>query len=205
MKADKVLKLLKISRVTLCNYAKTGKIKATKLPSGHYDYDIDSVYELIGKRNKTKRVNVLYCRVSTLKQKKDLENQKKTLEEFCAKNGLTISNVYEDIGSGINFDRKGLSELIFKVINHEVSKVIITYKDRLSRISFDLFKNLFEEFNCEIVVLNEIDDAKIIEKEIFKEIVDMIHCFSMRLYSSRRKEKLKLVEKQLKLDEEDDK
>ena len=205
MKADKVLKLLKISRVTLCNYAKTGKIKATKLPSGHYDYDIDSVYELIGKRNKTKRVNVLYCRVSTPKQKKDLENQKKTLEEFCAKNGLTISNVYEDIGSGINFDRKGLSELISKVINHEVSKVIITYKDRLSRISFDLFKNLFEEFNCEIVVLNEIDDAKIIEKEIFKEIVDMIHCFSMRLYSSRRKEKLKLVEKQLKLDEEDDK
>lgn len=205
MKADKVLKLLKISRVTLCNYAKTGKIKATKLPSGHYDYDIDSVYELIGKRNKTKRVNVLYCRVSTPKQKKDLENQKKTLEEFCAKNGLTISNVYEDIGSGINFDRKGLSELIFKVINHEVSKVIITYKDRLSRISFDLFKNLFEEFNCEIVILNEIDDAKIIEKEIFKEIVDMIHCFSMRLYSSRRKEKLKLVEKQLKLDEEDDK
>lgn len=205
MKADKVLKLLKISRVTLCNYAKTGKIKATKLPSGHYDYDIDSVYELIGKRNKTKRVNVLYCRVSTSKQKKDLENQKKTLEEFCAKNGLTISNVYEDIGSGINFDRKGLSELIFKVINHEVSKVIITYKDRLSRISFDLFKNLFEEFNCEIVVLNEIDDAKIIEKEIFKEIVDMIHCFSMKLYSSRRKEKLKLVEKQLKLDEEDDK
>lgn len=205
MKADKVLKLLKISRVTLCNYTKTGKIKATKLPSGHYDYDIDSVYELIGKRNKTKRVNVLYCRVSTPKQKKDLENQKKTLEEFCAKNGLTISNIYEDIGSGINFDRKGLSELILKVINHEVSKVIITYKDRLSRMSFDLFKNLFEEFNCEIIVLNEIDDPKIIEKEIFKEIVDMIHCFSMKLYSSRRKEKLKLVEKQLKLDEEDDK
>lgn len=204
MKADKVLKLLKISRGTLFNYAKTGKIKATKLPSGHYDYDIDSVYELIGKRNKTKRVNVLYCRVSTPKQKKDLENQKKTLEEFCAKNGLTISNIYEDIGSGINFDRKGLSELILKVINHEVSKVIITYKDRLSRLSFDLFKNLFEEFNCEIVVLNEIDNPKIMEKEIFKEIVDMIHCFSMRLYSSRRKEKLKLVEKQLKLDEEAD-
>lgn len=204
MKADKVLKLLKISRGTLFNYAKTGKIKATKLPSGHYDYDIDSVYELIGKRNKTKRVNVLYCRVSTPKQKKDLENQKKTLEEFCAKNGLTISNIYEDIGSGINFDRKGLSELILKVINHEVSKVIITYKDRLSRLSFDLFKNLFEEFNCEIVVLNEIDNPKIMEKEIFKEIVDMIHCFSMRLYSSRRKEKLKLVEKQLKLDEEVD-
>lgn len=186
------------------NYAKTGKIKATKLPSGHYDYDIDSVYGLIGKRNKIKRVNVLYCRVSTPKQKKDLENQKKTLEEFCAKNGLTISNIYEDIGSGINFERKGLSELILKVINHEVSKVIITYKDRLSRIAFGLFKNLFEEFNCEIVVLNEIDDPKTMEKEIFKEIVDMIHCFSMRLCSSRRKEKLKLVEKQLKLDEEAD-
>lgn len=65
-----------------------------------------------------------------------------------------------------------------------------------------MFKNLFAEFDCEIVVLNEIDDEKLIEKEIFKEIVDLIHCFSMKMYSQRRKEKLKLIEKDLKLEDE---
>ena len=74
-------------------------------------------------------------------------------------NGIKISDVYSDIGSGINFDRKEFQRLIDDVINHKVSKIYVTYKDRLSRISFDMFKNMFENFNCEIVVLNEVDDA----------------------------------------------
>ena len=66
------------------------------------------------------------------------------------------------------------------------------------KILVDVFKNLFSKFNCEIIVLNEIDDEKLIEKEIFTEIVNLIHCFSMKMYFSRRKEKLKLIEKELK-------
>ena len=83
--------------------------------------------------------------------------------------GIKISDVYLDIGSGINYDRKEFQRLVDDVVNHRVSKIYITYKDRLSRISFDMFKNMFENFNCEIVVLNEVDDAQTVEKEIFNE------------------------------------
>ena len=120
-------------------------------------------------------------------------------------NGIKISDVYLDIGSGINYDRKEFQRLVDDVVNHRVSKIYITYKDRLSRISFDMFKNMFENFNCEIVVLNEVDDAQTVEKEIFNEIISLIHCFAMRVYSSRRKKKLKNVEEDLKIeiDQED--
>lgn len=120
-------------------------------------------------------------------------------------NGIKISDVYIDIGSGINYDRKEFQRLVDDVVNHKVSKIYITYKDRLSRISFDMFKNMFENFNCEIVVLNEVDDAQTVEKEIFNEIISLIHCFATRVYSSRRKKKLKNVEEDLKIeiDQED--
>ena len=78
----------------------------------------------------------------------------------------------------------------------------VTYKDRLTRLSFDMFKRLFSKYGTEIVVLNEIDNPKEIEKEIFEEIITLLHSFSMKMYSSRRKEKLNLIEKDLKLESE---
>ena len=83
--------------------------------------------------------------------------------------------------------------------------MFVTYKDRLSRISFDMFKNLFKNFNCEIVVMNDADDSKMVEKEIFSEIISLVHCFAMKMYSSRRKAKMKNIEEDLKLEDEIDK
>lgn len=202
MKAKRVLKLLKITRPTLSKYVKIGRIKASVLPNGFYDYDEESVYKSLNK--KLSRKSVLYCRVSTNKQKKDLENQEKTLKDFCTNNGVIISDIYRDIGSGINFDRKEFQRLLKDIISHKVNRVYITYKDRLSRISYPLFENLFDEFNCKIIPLIEIDNEKLIEKEIINEIVSLIHSFSMKLYSNRRKEKLKLIEKDLKLELKND-
>lgn len=202
MKSAKVLKLLNITRPTLCRYVKNGTLKYTELPNGFYDYDDESVYKLLNKD--IERKCVIYSRVSTQKQKTDLENQKKILREFCSVNGIEISDEYSDIGSGINFERKEFQRLVNDVVNHKISKVYITYKDRLSRISFDMFKNLFQNFNCEIVVLNDVDDSKQIEKEIFNEIISLIHCFAMKVYSSRRQKKLKNIEENLKIEIEDE-
>jgi predicted site-specific integrase-resolvase len=199
MKAKEVLKILRISRQTLCNYHKKGLIGAVTLPNKKFSYDEEDVFKLINKS--VSRSNVLYCRVSTNKQKKDLENQEELLKTFCIKNGVVVNDSYKDVGSGINFDRKEFQRLVNDVINYKISKVFITYKDRLSRISFDLFKDLFESFNTQIIVLNEVNDEKLVEKEIFNEIISLIHCFSMKVYSNRRKEKLKLVEKDLSLED----
>jgi putative resolvase len=201
MKSNKVLKLLRVTRPTLCRYVKNGLIKVNRLPSGLYDYDEESVYKFLNKD--VERKCVIYCRVSTSKQKKDLENQRKNVESYCLKNGIKISDVYSDIGSGINFDRKEFQRLVNDIVNHRISKVFITYKDRLSRISFDMFRDLFAEFNCEIVVLNDVEDSKTVEKEIFNEIISLIHCFAMGVYSSRRQKKLKCVEEDLKIEDEE--
>ena len=201
MKSNKVLKLLNITRPTLSRYVKEKIVKYKVQPNGFYDYDEESVYKILNKS--IERKNVIYTRVSTQKQRPDLEDQKKIVEKYCIKNGIKISDVYSDIGSGINFDRKEFQRLLDDVVNHKISKIYITYKDRLSRVSFDMFKNLFSNFNCEIVVLNDIEDAQTIEKEIFNEIISLIHCFAMKVYSSRRKKKLKCVEADLKIEDDE--
>lgn len=198
MKAKEVLKLLNITRVTLHNYVKNGIIKTDSKVNGFYNYNEDSVYSIINKN--IKRKTVIYSRVSTSKQKVDLENQINVLKECLNKNNIPIDDIYTDIGSGINLERKEFQRLLNDVTDRKIKVVYITYKDRLSRLSFDLIKNLFKKFNCEIKVLNEIENKQLIEKEIFNEIINLIHCFSMKMYSSRRKEKLNLIEKDLNLE-----
>ena len=189
MKSSEVMKILRITRPTLSKYVKEGHIKVTQLPSGHYFYDRNSVMQFMGK--KTERETVIYARVSTRAQKKDLENQIALLQKFCINKGYNLHATYKDIASGLNFaNRIELLKLVDKIINGEVERVIITYKDRLSRIGFEFFKILFEKFACEIEVVSEVGSVKLDSEEIFEEIVHLLHCYSMKLYSSRRKKNI---------------
>lgn len=186
MKANEVMKLLQISRSTLLRWRKDGILKATKLPSGQYDWDANSVFKILNKGEV--RGVYLYARVSTPKQKQDLENQIENLQSFAMKNGYQVKGLYKDIASGISFEkRKEFFELLDLVISGKVSKIIIIYKDRLSRVGFDLFKYLFSKYHTEIIVMSELTDKKTDQQEIFEEIISLLHAFSMRMYSSRRK------------------
>lgn len=184
MKANEVLKLLRISRPTLSKYVKENIIKVKKLPNGYYDYDEESVYTLLNKD--IPRKNVIYARVSTKKQKKSLENQIAIIKSYCFQNGIIINEVYQDIASGMKLNRKELMNLIKEIINHKIKMVILSHKDRLSRIGFDLFKDLFKEFGTEIIVINELESVST-EQEIFQEIISLLHCYAMSMYSKRRK------------------
>ena len=119
------------------------------------------------------------------------------MANFCNKNGVKVNKTYKDVASGMNFDRKQFKILLNEILDFKVGKLYITYKDRLSRISFDMFKRLFSEFGCEVIVINDTDE-KTDETEIFEEIISMLHCFSMRMYSRRRKRKLELIKEDLK-------
>lgn len=192
MKSGEVLSLLQISRQTLARYVKQGILKVTELPNGRYDYDEESVYKIFNKG--VARKTYIYARVSTSKQKKDLENQIQMLKQFCFSNGYTINGVYSDIASGISFEkRKDFFKLLDDVIAGKVERIIITYKDRLSRVGFDLFYYLFQKYHCEIVVMSEVGSAKLDSEEIFEEIISMLHCYSMKLYTKRRIQKIKEV------------
>ena len=92
--------------------------------------------------------------------------------DYCNKNGIKVSKSYKDIASGMNFDRKQFRQLLDEILNFKVSRLYVTYKDRLSRISFDMFKRLFGEFGCEIIVINDTDDKanETMEEDLKNEI-----------------------------------
>lgn len=190
MKASEVLKILRISRPTLSKYVKEGIIKVTVLKNGRYDYLSDSVYAFLNKE--VQRKTVIYARVSTNKQKNDLQNQVELLKNYAIMNGFQIGAIYQDIASGISFEkRKEFFELLEGIISGQISVVLISYKDRLSRVGFELFKYLFARFGCEIIVTSEVGSPKLDSAEIFEEIVSLLHCYSMKLYSSRKRKTLK--------------
>lgn len=197
MKSSKVLKILNISRQTLVKYVKNGDIRVVMQTNRQYDYNEEDVYRKAGLSEN--RVNVVYARVSTPKQKRDLENQAETLINYCNANGVKVDKVYKDIASGMNFDRKQFRSMLEDVLNYRISSIYITYKDRFSRISFDMFERLFLEYNCKIIVINKTEStAEDDEKEVFSDIISMLHCFAMKMYSRRRKKKMELIKEDLK-------
>lgn len=186
MLSKDVLRVLGITRPTLTKYVKEGIIHVRVLPNKRYDYDEGDVYKFLNKG--LKRKTFIYARVSTPKQNVDLENQIELLKQFCFANGYVIAGIYSDIASGISFEKRAdFFELLDEVLSGKVERVVITYKDRLSRVGFELFNHLFKKYNCEIIVMSEVGSTKLDSQEVFEEIVSLLHCYSMKLYSNRRR------------------
>ena len=195
MKAKEVMNILGISRITLYTYVKKGYIQVTKLPGGQYNYDSQSVFKLV---KNSKRVNVIYARVSTYKQKDDLTRQINRLSDYCQKKNIIIYNIYSEISSGIDFERNQFSKLLDDVINYKIDKIYITNKDRLTRLSFMTIKKIFQKFGTQIVVINNKNSKN--DNELFEELISLIHIFSTKMYSQRRKQKLDLISDDLNLE-----
>ena len=152
MKAAEVMRILRISRPTLCRYVKTGVLKVKEFPTGRYEYDDASVYGFLNKA--VVRNTYIYARVSERKQQSDLENQISLLKQFCFNNGWQVSGVYQDTASGITFDkRKEFYDLLNEILDGKAERVVVMHKDRLSRTCFDMLRKLFDSFKCQIVVV----------------------------------------------------
>ena len=199
MKAREVKKLLGITQKTINNYIKNGKLNPLKVNPHHYEYDRDEVYSLI-KKSKP-RVNLTYARVSLPKQKNDLVTQNNRLYDFSLRNGYSISEQIQDVKSGMSFsERKGFMKLIDLVVNNSVDKVIIENRDRLVRFGFELLREVFQKHGTEIIVMSETEN-KSYEQELTDDLISIIHYYSMKSYSNRRK--LHNAEKALKNNEDD--
>ena len=192
MKAKEVMQILRISSPTLSSYVKKGWIKVTTMPNGRYNYDEESVYEMLNAG--IPRKTYIYARVSSYSQKADLNKQVEMLKQFCFSRGMRIDGIFTDIASGISFDkRKEFFKMLDDILARKVKYVVISYKDRLSRVGFELFKYLFSKFGVEIIVMSEVGSTKLDSEEIFEEIVSLLHCYSMKLCSKRRLAKIKEI------------
>ena len=190
MKSKEVLKFLNISRVSLCKYVKNGSIKVTKLDNGYYDYDDESVFKFA---KKDVRYNYIYARVSTYKQKNDLDNQINLLNNYCTLNNIKIDNIFSEISSGIDLDRKEFSKLLSDVLSYKVNSIYISNKDRLSRLSFKTLENIFIKFGTSIVVVNDLEQFKSESEELLEELISLIHTFSTKMYSNHKNNYMKTI------------
>ena len=183
LSSAEIRKELNLSPQALYALRKSGKLQYKEITKGFYRYLLPEDFREI----KGKEISI-YARVSTPKQKKDLENQLLLLKQFANANGYIVKEeyVFSDIASGMNENRKNLNKLLQKVKEGEVSKIFITNKDRLTRFGFGYFKEFCSLYGVDIVEINETED-KSLEAELSEDLIAIIHHFSMKFYGKRKK------------------
>ncbi|HYA26765.1 MAG TPA: IS607 family transposase [Thermodesulfovibrionales bacterium] len=180
-----------VSIDTLRRWEKSGKIKSYRTGGGHRRYDLVEL-GLVRRPDKIKKTTVAYARVSSHDQKKDLVRQVEVLSSFCAANGWTFE-VLQDLGSGLNYNKKGLKALIARICHGQINRLVITCKDRLLRFGSELIFALCEIFNIEVVIINRGGEVSY-EEELAQDVLEIITVFSARLYGARSHKNKKIVE-----------
>ena len=135
--------------------------------------------------------------MSSHKQKDDLKRQIDNMKQYLIAKGKPFE-IITDIGSGLNYNKKGLNQLIEKVLNYEVESVVILYKDRLLRFGYELLDNLFEKYGTTIEIID--NTSKTDDQELVEDLIQIITVFSCRL-NGKRASKTKRIIKELESDE----
>lgn len=190
IKPKEMAKRLGITVQTLQNWDNNGKLKAHRTPTNRRYYTEDQYQTYTGLQNNTKRLNVLYARVSTYGQKDDLQNQLAFIRQYANAKGIIIDQEFTDIGSGLNYQRKKWNQLLNMVMQDKINQIFITYQDRFIRFGFDWFDNLCKQHGTKIIVINNPHTSP--DQELVSDLISIIQVFSCRLYGLRKyKNKLK--------------
>jgi len=177
-------KILGVHSQTLYRYEERGLLETIRTPGGKRLYNVKDYLLKHDKKILDDKLNICYCRVSTNGQKSDLTRQIKYM-----KDKYPTYTIISDIGSGINFKRKGLREIIMLAKNNKINKVVIAYKDRLCRIGYEMIEFIINSFSKgEIIIENEISSSP--EEEIVKDLLQIITVFSARVNGLRSYTKL---------------
>ena len=190
----KAAKELGVLRDTLRRWEAAGKIEVERTPNGHRRYDLAKLRGIVARKAPSERVTLAYARVSSHDQKDDLVTQVALLESFCAANGWSYE-VVQDLGSGLNYNKRGLRQLIKRLCIGDVGRLVLTHKERLLRFGSEIVFAICEEFKVEVTVINQSEKPLSFEEELAGDVLEIITVFSVRLYGSRSHKNRKLVEK----------
>lgn len=196
-------KLISRTPQTLRNWDKSGKLTPSHTgANGYRYYSHKQLKEVLNIEDDSEKPKVIigYCRVSSNKQKDDLERQIDNMKKYLD----SLDKTYEiitDIGSGINYKKKGLRELLKKINNKEVDKIIILYKDRLLRFGFELVEYMANLNGCEIEILDSTEKTQ--QEELVEDLIQIITVFSCRLQGKRANKTRKMIDDLIKEGEEE--
>ena len=188
----KISKELGVSKDTLRRWEAMGKITSERTPRGHRRYDLAKILGMLPRAQSLRKATLAYARVSSHDQKNDLERQVNLLQSFCAANGWTYE-IIQDLGSGLNYQKKGLRKLIQSICLGKLDRLVLTHKDRLLRFGAELIFSLCEQFGVEVVIINKTDSATF-EDDLVQDVLEIITVFSARLYGARSRKNKKLLE-----------
>jgi len=170
---------------TLYNWEEKGKIDTIRTPGGKRLYNVDKyikeqttnkIYN--DNEEELDKLKIIYVRVSSETQKNDLERQKLYMQKRYPKHLLI-----EDIGSGLNFNRRGLRKIIKYAISGQLEELVVAYKDRLARFGFELIEDLIKEYsNGRIIILNKDKDLdKEPEEELVNDMLQIMNIFTTKM------------------------
>lgn len=193
----KASEFLSVSKETLRRWEKEGKITSQRTEGKHRRYDVSVLKNMIDSTNVLNKLVVGYCRVSSKKQEGDLQRQINTVESYCSSRGYQFK-IISDIGSGLNYKKKGLLELIDLIQNRQISKIVVNYKDRLVRFGIEMLEYLCKINFVDIEIINHTED-KNYNEELVEDVLSIITVYSAKLYGQRSHKQLKIEEENKKL------
>ena len=176
---------------TLQRWDREGILKARRTPTNRRYYTEEDYYNIMGiqQENVENQVNdvIIYARVSNQNQKDDLKNQVEFLKTYANAKGYIVSNIITDIGSGLNYNRKGFNSILY---SEKKQKILISCKDRFVRFGYSWFDNFLKSKGSEIIVVN--NQTLSPQQELVEDLISIIQIFSCRIYGLRKyKQKIK--------------
>ena len=180
---------------TVRRWADSGKLRYERSPSGHRRFYLADIKRITPRDLKQldNRITINYTRVSSHDQKDDLTRQIQVLEAFSSANGWQYETI-SDLGSGLNYNKKGLQKLLKRIMKGDIGSLVLTHKDRLLRFGSELVFAMCEEFETEVVIVNKSDEELTFEQELVTDMIELITVFSARLYGSRSHKNKKLLD-----------
>lgn len=185
-------KALGVSTSTLRRWEAAGRVVPVRTEGGQRRYDLAALRPGLVHGASIVRRTVAYARVSSHDQRADLERQKEVLELYCASQGWPFE-IVADLGSGMNYRKKGLKRLLDEILAGDVGRLVLTHEDRLLRFGAELVFALCEAKNVEVVIINQGIDTSF-EEDLASDVLEIVTVFSARLYGSRSHRNQKLID-----------
>lgn len=192
IKIGEASEILGVTPQTVRQWGISGELVPDRVSfSGTRYYDKNKLLGLQHGKAKSK-ITIGYARVSSRDQKEDLKRQVSLIDSYCASKGWMFE-VIQDLGSGMNYKKKGLNRLLDLIFNKQVGRLVLTHKDRLLRFGAELIFSLCARSNVEVVIINQGNEISF-EEELSQDVLEIITVFSARLYGSRSHKNKKLIE-----------
>jgi len=193
-KPQEFAEMIGVSVKTLQRWDTSGKLKSHRSPTDRRYYTHKQYADYMGESQSKQGKTIIYTRVSTTNQKDDLNNQIEFLKQYANAKGMIVDEIFEDIGSGLNYNRKKWNKLLDECMQGEIKTILVAHKDRFIRFGYEWFEKFLKLNGVDIIVVN--NEKLSPQEELVNDLISVIHVFSCKIYGLRK------YKKQIKEDEE---